>query len=94
MANNRLYLCAIDDDDNVAEVLMIAKHFNGPWEMRATIEEIDSFLVNAFINRRGIALKDEYMAVPFPEIWLYNDWCESPGHWEFVKEEEYDEEER
>ena len=57
MANNRLYLVAVDDDGNVKSEFFLCKHFGGAWGLRVYAEniqdwliDINDFLEDAFIN--------------------------------------------
>lgn len=73
MANNRLYLAAIDDDGNVKKTFYFAKHFGGPWYLVDHVHDkddpdkakcefvdaLDGFLRDAFIEGCGIAFMDE-----------------------------------
>ena len=85
MANNRLYLIEINDDDEVVNQLCIAKHFGGSWDVRIDENRLDDFLLDVFIHGNGIALRDEYMKSVPPAIYPYNDDIEN-GKWVFIKE--------
>ena len=92
MANNRLYLVAVDDDMQVRETFFLAKHFDGSWELRNFIGTygewfyaLQDFFDSAFRNNWGVSLKDEWMDIPLPPIHCYNDSYEGDGEWIFVK---------
>ena len=92
MANNRLILCEVDDDGKIVKELVIAKNMGGPWYTtdyngeEEYLSQIDEFFANAFINGNGISIKDEYMEVPLPPLYVYNDPYEGKGEWKFHKE--------
>lgn len=78
MANNRLYLCAVDDSGNIKGKLFLAKHFGGAWyscryDNTALEDDINEFFELAFIDGLGIALKAEDMTTPTNAVWHYND---------------------
>ena len=88
MANNRMYLFAVNDDGIVQNEIVFAKHLGGEWYTACDNEEdfvkaIDDFLFNAFADGWGISLKDEYMETALPPLWHYNDKIEK-GTWIFV----------
>ena len=91
MANNRLYLVAVDDARNVTDVMTIAKHMGGSWYVpyfytqneESFTERLDNFFENAFINGCGITLMTEDMQSPLPDLGLYNDDIER-GVWVFI----------
>lgn len=92
MANNRLYLCIVDNDDKCIDCLLIAKHLGGPWFVPykmyegGFVNELNEFLAKAFIHGSGITLKDEYMESHFPTIHLYNE--KRKGKWVFIPKED------
>ena len=90
MANNRLILCEVDDDNEIVNEMIIAKNMGGEWycsyaHEKVYVDDINEFLLKAFINGNGISVRDEYMDVPLPPIHVYNDPYEGKGHWEFVR---------
>ena len=96
MANNRLYLCAVDEDNQIIREKLIGKHMAGPWflvdflydDADEFINSINDFLRDTFIDGYGISLKDDYMDTPMPGLWHYNSYCSGEGHWEFIKDKE------
>lgn len=96
MANNRMYLCAVNEDNKIVAEIQIGKHTAGSWYLmdylyddpQEFLDKINRFFQDAFINACGIALKDEYMDIPLPALWHYNDYCERNGHWEFIEDKE------
>lgn len=79
MANNRLYLCAVDADGNVKKELFVAKHFGGAWHHCWYQDDypfdyaLNLFFDDAFINQWGLALIAEDMDYPTNAVWNYND---------------------
>lgn len=78
MANNRLYLCAVDADGNVKGQIILAKHFGGAWhhvwyDDFSFDNALNSFFDDAFIENWGIALIAEDMDYPTDAVWNYND---------------------
>lgn len=79
MANNRLYLCAVDADGNVKKKLLVAKHSGGEWhhcwyQYGYSFDfALNRFFDDAFIENWGIALIAEDMDYPTDAVWNYND---------------------
>ena len=92
MANNRLMLCEVDDDGRTVNGIVIAKNSGGEWFATdydgATeyVKSLNDFWFDAFVNGHGISLKDEYMHVPLPPLYVYNDPYEGDGRWVFLDE--------
>lgn len=94
MANNRLFLCAVDDNGYIVDEMTLCKNFGGQWgtvhylldNPFDFIEKINDFMRDAFCFGHGLAIRDEYMDVPLPSIYTYNDDYEGEGKWVFVKE--------
>ena len=94
MANNRLYLCAVDDNGVIVDKMTLCKHLGGQWgtvhylsdNPLDFIESVNDFMLDAFAFGYGLAIKDEYMTVTLPPIYTYNDDYEGKGKWVFVKE--------
>ena len=60
MSVNKLYVCAVDDNDAVVRVLAIAKSSGGAFGCyKNTERDLDEFLLDAFINGYGVAFKDD-----------------------------------
>lgn len=96
MANNRLYLCAVDDSGDIVDQMTLCKNFGGHWgtihylfdNPFDFIEKINDFMLDAFCFGYGLAIKDEYMDVPLPPIYTYNNNYKGEGKWVFIKEVE------
>lgn len=79
MANNRLYLCAVDEDGNVKKQLFLAKHFGGAWHhcwYRDDVsfeDALNELFVDMLIEEWGLALIAEDMDYPTDAVWNYND---------------------
>ena len=94
MANNRLWLCSVNDEGVIEYNLLLCKNMGGEWytvdylydNPKEYIEKINDFLIESFISGNGISIKDEYMDVPLPPLHVYNGEYEGKGHWEFIKE--------
>lgn len=72
MANNRMFLCAVDKDGKMRDVCMIAKHYDGAWYPFLSIKNLADFFFNAFLNKWGIGITDEYSDRPLPVVYHYN----------------------
>ena len=60
MSVNKLYVCAVDNDDVVQRVLAIAKTSGGEFRCYENTErDLNEFLLDAFIDGYGIAFKDD-----------------------------------
>ena len=94
MANNRLFLCAVDDNGVIVDEMTLCKNFGGQWgtvhylldNPFDFIEKVNDFMRDAFCFGNGLAIRDEYMDVPLPSIYTYNDEYEGKGKWVFIKE--------
>ena len=77
MANNRMFLCAVDKDGKMRDACKIAKHYNGAWYPFLSIKNLADFFFNAFLNEWGIGITDEYSDRPLPVVYHYNNWLNS-----------------
>ena len=60
MSVNKLYICAVDDDDVIKRVLAIAKTSGGEFRCyENTEDDLNKFLLDAFVDGYGIAFKDD-----------------------------------
>lgn len=72
MANNRLYLCEVDDDGKIVDLAKIAKNSGEGWYFFGSVERINELFRNSFVNGHGISLTDEYSDEPMGIV--YNGW--------------------
>ena len=80
MANNRMYICAVDDDGKIVDMVKLARHSGGEWHFYGDVEWIDKLFHDAFLNGHGIALTDEYNDDrPLKIVYTYNNEVDTDG---------------
>lgn len=78
MANNRLELCEVDDNGNIVERIIIAKHSNegwciGQWAYDTNLlERLNEFFDECYISGNGIGITAEDCDEPKLVVYPYN----------------------